>query len=132
MDEIPAKFLKEAADELADPLSRTINLSVKLSVFPEEHKIAKLKPLLKKDSKTDPKICKPILLLPLVFKSIKMSIHYQLQDPLNGNRLLHKYHSGFRANFSTDFTNCFPQICFNRHKYGNVYSHDFDRNPAAN
>ena len=55
MDQIPAKFLKEAADVVAYPLSRFINLFVKLSIFLEECKIARLKPLFKKGSKTDPK-----------------------------------------------------------------------------
>ena len=36
MDQISAKFPKEAADMLAYPLSRIIDLSVKLSVFPKE------------------------------------------------------------------------------------------------
>ena len=53
MGEIPTKFLKEVVDMLAYPLPRITNLSVKLSVFPEEYKIEKLKPLFKKDSKTD-------------------------------------------------------------------------------
>ena len=48
MDQIPEKSLKEAADVLAYPLFRIISLSVKLSVFTEEHEIAKLKPLFKK------------------------------------------------------------------------------------
>ena len=33
MDQIPAKFWKEAADVLVDPLSKIVNLSAKLSVF---------------------------------------------------------------------------------------------------
>ena len=49
---VSAKFLKEAADVLADPLSRITNFLVKLSVFPKS-KIGKLKPLFKKGSKTD-------------------------------------------------------------------------------
>ena len=62
MDQIPAKFLKETVDMLAYPLAKVINLSVKLSVFPEEHKIAKLKPLFKKGVKTDLKKLRPISL----------------------------------------------------------------------
>ena len=53
MDHIPAKRLREVSNVLAYPLFRIVNLSVKLSVFPE-YKIAKLKPLFKKDSKPDP------------------------------------------------------------------------------
>ena len=43
-----------------------INLSIKLSTFPEECKIAKLKPIFKKVAGTDPKNYRPISLLPLV------------------------------------------------------------------
>ena len=39
-----------------------------LSIFPEECKIAKLKPILKKGSRTDPKNFRPVSLMPLVFK----------------------------------------------------------------
>ena len=52
MDQIPVKFLKEAARVLAYSLAKMISLSVKLSFFPEKCKIARLKPLFKKDSKT--------------------------------------------------------------------------------
>ena len=38
MDQIPIKFLREAANVLAYPLAKITNLSVKLSVFPEECK----------------------------------------------------------------------------------------------
>ena len=56
MDQTPAKSLEEAAGVLAYPLSRIINVMVKLSIFTEESEIAKLKLLFKKVlslSKTD-------------------------------------------------------------------------------
>ena len=69
MDHIPAKFLKEAADLLADALSRTINLLVKLSIF-LVCKSAKLKPQFKKCSKTNPKNYQPISLYKTIFKKM--------------------------------------------------------------
>ena len=51
--------------------------SIKLPIFPNECKIAKLKPILKKDARTDLKNCRPISLLPLVSKIIEKSIHFQ-------------------------------------------------------
>ena len=80
LDQIPAKFLKKAAYVLAYPFAK--NLSVKLSVFLEEYKIAKLKPLFQKGSKTDSKTYRPISFLPIVSKVIEKSIHYQLEDYL--------------------------------------------------
>ena len=71
-----AKFLKKAANVLAYPLSKIVNLLVKLSVFLEEGKIAKLKPLFKKGSNTDPKNYRPTSLLFVMPKIIGKSIHY--------------------------------------------------------
>ena len=39
MDQIPAKFLRDGAEVLALPLRNIINLSIKLSTFPEECKL---------------------------------------------------------------------------------------------
>ena len=52
MNEIPIKFFTEAADMLACQLSKTINVSVKQSIFSKECKFAKLQPVFKKGSKT--------------------------------------------------------------------------------
>lgn len=102
MNQIPAKFVKEAADVLAYSLSNIINSSIKLSVFPQECKISRLKPLFKIGSKTDLKNYKPILLQPIVSKSTEKSTHSQLRDYLKKNDRLYKYQSDFKTNFSTD------------------------------
>ena len=65
MDQIPAKFLSDGAEVLAFRLGNT-NLSIKLSTFPEECKIAKWKPIFKKGARADPKNYHSISLLPLV------------------------------------------------------------------
>ena len=88
MDQIPAKFLRDGAEVLALPLGNIINLSIKLSTFPEECKIAKLKPIFKKGARTDPKNYRPISLLPLVSKIIEKSIHFQIEDYLNKKKLI--------------------------------------------
>ena len=75
MDQIPAKFLWDDAEVLALPLENIINLSIKLSTFPEECKIAKLKPTFKKGTRTNSKNYRPFSLLPLLSKTIEKSIH---------------------------------------------------------
>ena len=55
MDQILAKCPMDSAEVLAFPLRNVINLSIKLSTFPEDCKVAKLKPILKKGARTDPK-----------------------------------------------------------------------------
>ena len=55
IDHLPGMFLKDGAAVLALPISKLGNLSMKRSKFPLDCKIAKLKPLYKKGSKTNPK-----------------------------------------------------------------------------
>ena len=64
-------------------LANIINLSIKLSTFPEECKIAKSKPIFKEGARTDPRNYWPISLLPLVSKIIEKSIHFQIEYYLN-------------------------------------------------
>ena len=63
MDGIPAKFLRDGAQVLALPLLNIINLSIRLSTFPDKCKISKLKPILKGSARTDSENYR---LLPLV------------------------------------------------------------------
>ena len=108
MDQIPSKYLRDGAEVLALPLRNIINSSIKLSTFPEECKIAKLKPIFKKGARTDPKNYRPISLLPLVSKIIEKSIHFQIEDYLNKKKLIYMHQSGFRTNHSTDL--CLAQL----------------------
>ena len=52
IDKIPTKLVKLASDILAEPLSVTINNSIRTSTFPNNAKIARLVPI---DKKTDDK-----------------------------------------------------------------------------
>ena len=60
IDNLSRKFLKDGSDILARPISQLCNLSIKFGLFPRTFKIAKVKPLFKKDSKTDPQNYHPI------------------------------------------------------------------------
>ena len=48
LDRISSKFLKDGTEVLALPPCNLVNLSIKQSLFPDQCKIAKLKPLFKK------------------------------------------------------------------------------------
>ena len=106
--QIPAKFPRDGAEVLALPLGNITNLSIKLSIFSEECKIAKLKPIFKKGARTDPKNYRPISILPLVSKISEKSINFQIKDFLNKKKLIYMYKSGFRTNHSTDL--CLAQL----------------------
>ena len=68
VDNPSGKFLKDAANILAKPISELCNLSIKYFVFPTDCQIAKLRPLFKKGSTTLPKNYRAISLLPLTSK----------------------------------------------------------------
>ena len=103
IDKISAKCIKDGATVLALPISQIFNLSIKLSSFPDDCKISKLKPLFKKGSKIDPKNHRPVSLLPIVSKIIEKLVHDQTQNYLDKNEILYDYQSGFRKNFSTNY-----------------------------
>ena len=70
--------------------------SMTLGSFPNASKIAKVRPLFEKDSKTDPSNYRPIFLLPLLFKVFERVVLDQTKDLLSLNKILHDYQSGFR------------------------------------
>ena len=102
IDNVAGRFLKEGAPALALPITDLCNLSISLSSFPDDCKIAKLKPLYKKEAKTKPKNYRPVSLLPLISKVTEKIIHNQTQNFLDTNRILYRYQSGFRKHYSTD------------------------------
>ena len=102
IDQIGGRFLKDGATVLACPIKNLCNLSIQLSKFPDECKIALLKPLFKKGSKLEAKNYRPISLLPLVSKFFEKVIHNQTQIYLDQKEILYKFQSGFRQNHSTD------------------------------
>ena len=77
IDDLSGRFLKDGSRVLSKPISELCNLSIKLGSFPDACKIAKLKPLFKKGSKTNPSNYRPISLLPLISKVIEKLIHEQ-------------------------------------------------------
>ena len=101
MDKLAGKFLKDGASILVNPITQICNLSIKLSVFPQKCKTAKLTPIFKKGSKTEAENYRPISLLPLVSKIIERIIHNQVENFLNSHNIIYKYQSGFRVGHST-------------------------------
>ena len=102
LDQISRTFLKDRAQILAKPISESCNLSMALGSFSDVYKIAKVKPLIKKGSRTDPSNCRPISLLPLLSKVFERVVLYQTEEFLSLNKSLYDYQSGFRKKYSTD------------------------------
>ena len=102
IDNLSGRFLKDSLVVFALPMSKLCNLSMKRSKFPLDCKIAKLKPLYKKGSKTDPKNYLPVTILPLISKVIEKVIHNHTEIFLNKDEILYKYQSEFRKSISTN------------------------------
>ena len=95
LDNLAGKFLKDGAPIFAKPVLELCNLSISLSVFPENYKQAKLRPFFQKGSRDEPKNCGPISLLPQISKVIEKVVHEQVLEYLDANKSLYLYQSGF-------------------------------------
>ena len=85
--------------------AKIYNIFISSMLFPSNCKITKLKPLFKKESKTNPENFRPISLLPLISKVIEKIVYDQVDNFLLQNNILYNYQSGFNKNHSTDL--CF-------------------------
>ena len=95
IDNLSRNFLNNAAHVLARPISPLNNLSIKLNSFPRSRKIAKVKPLFKKGSKTNSQNYCPISLLSLLSKIIERIVRDQTEEFLSKNKLLYRFKSSF-------------------------------------
>ena len=101
IERLLGRFLKDGADVLAKPVTDICNLSIPLNKFPGAFKLAKVKPIFKKDRKTNVSNYRPISLLPILSKVIEKVVHEQTTKFLNDNNTFYKYQSGFRSDHST-------------------------------
>ena len=99
IDNLHGQFLRDGAQVIKTPICQLVNICLG-SFFPDQCKIAKLKPLYKKGKKVDPKNYRPISLLPLLSKIIERIVNDQLQCHLEKHNILFQYQSGFRSKHS--------------------------------
>ena len=102
LDGIPARFLKDGASVLADPVAHIVNLSITSEVVPSSFKDARVSPLFKKGSKMDPGNYRPVSILNVLSKVLERTVHRQLVNYLEKKGIIFDYQSGFRSGFSTD------------------------------
>jgi hypothetical protein len=95
LDEISAKLLKCAASVISDSLCNLFNCSIATGVFPDDWKIAKVKPLHKGDPKDILNNYRQISVLSAVSKIFERIVYDQLQAYLNENGLIYDKQSGF-------------------------------------
>jgi len=101
-DGIPSSTIKESADIFIHILTHIINLSLSQGVFPNEMKIAEIKPLFKNGNKLLVNNYRPISLLPSFSKIFEKCMASRLVDFISKHNILYKYQFGFRAKHSTN------------------------------
>lgn len=101
-DGISSKILKCIVDEISHPLATIINQCFITGTFPDCLKTARVKPLFKKGSHSDPGNYRPISILPSLSKVFEKVLLKQLTAYFTQNSILFPSQYGFRKGHSTD------------------------------
>lgn len=95
-------LIKRAKDTLIKPLAFLINQSLATGIFPNELKVSRVKPLLKKGNPTEFSNYRPISLLSSISKIYEYAIFYQLLNYMETHTLFYNDQYGFRPGHSTE------------------------------
>ena len=96
-DGIHPRILKELANELSEPLSFLFNNSLSKGKIPSDWKIAEVRPIFKKGTKSNPGNYRPVSLTSVVCKIFEGFVRDKLFKHLIENNLLSKEQFGFCA-----------------------------------
>ena len=100
IDGLGPRIIKLAANVLAPSIAILVNKSIKTGKFPTQLKTAKVFPIYKGGTKSDPSNYRPISILPTVSKIYEKHINHHLMGYLNKFKSLHESQSGFRQKHS--------------------------------
>ncbi len=100
-DGIGNVLLKNCAPSISNVLTKIFNLSLALGEFPKLWKIANITPIHKKGSVHDPKMYRPVSLLPCVSKVFEKLMFNRVYLHLRRNGLTSEFQSGFTPGDST-------------------------------
>ena len=101
-DNLPPGLLKDCRHHIAEPLAFILNLSIDTNTYPRYWKIAKINPIYKNGSPSEPSNYRPISILPVLSKTLERAIHTQLMDYLEKHNLISSHQFGYRKNRSTN------------------------------
>ena len=97
-DNIPAKLLRLAQNELTYPITNLINNSISMSTFPDQLKCAELSPLYKKEDNLNEKNFRPVSILTGISKLYESVVNDQLLEFFS--RLFNDLIGAFRKGYS--------------------------------
>lgn len=103
-DNIPSNVVKLSANYIAAPIAHIINICFNNGIFPDNLKVAKVKPIFKAGKKNIISNYRPISILPVISKIFERILYNRLILFINKHNILSDNQFGFRANRST----CMP------------------------
>ena len=101
-DNINKTIIVNILNYVSVPLTHIVNLSISQGVFPEELKIAKIKPLHKTNDKHSYNNYRPISLLTMISKVFERVMYNRLLDFIGRHNIIYPKQFGFRSNHSTE------------------------------
>ena len=101
-DNLSLKIIKYLKKLISAPLTIIINQMFNTGIFPESLKIAKVKPLFKKNDHHTISNYRPISLLPLISKVFEKIIYQQTYSYFQKNNLFNSSQYGFRVGHFTE------------------------------
>ena len=102
VDGISSRMLKLAASIIAPSITKLINLSFSLNVFPSCWKTVKVTPIFKSADPIEVINYRPISVLPILCEIAERHVHNALYSFLCENDLIYIRQSGFRSKHSTE------------------------------
>lgn len=101
IDGMTTKMIKCIKDQIAENLTLCINRCLTEGNFPQSLKVAKVSPIHKSGSKSDPGNYRPISVLPILSKVFEKIIHNRLSAFLKSKKFLYEKQYGFRPKSNT-------------------------------
>jgi hypothetical protein len=95
IDDIPEYIIKKCYPKITTALTYIINLSLSTGHFPDQLKIAKVKPLYKKGCDTEVGNYRPVSLISVFSKIIEKIMHKRLLSFLNNHSIIKNKQHGF-------------------------------------
>ena len=103
-DGISARFLREVAAEITEPLTYLYNFSLQSGLIPSDWKQSNVTAVYKQGPCDDPSNYRPIYVVPIIAKVLEKLVASQLNSYCEENQLLSPYQGAYRCGRSTEQT----------------------------
>lgn len=99
-DGFSIKFIKLCCPYIVPVITHIVNFCLENNVFPNQWKIALVKPIPKSNEVKEYKDLRPVCVLPALSKILEKAIEIQLREHINSKQIIPPFQSGFRPQHS--------------------------------